>query len=252
VIESYRRAARFIRETVSLRNAHPRAGFVDVLSDLPQWWRTQARGNPVADGRPWITFGAARELSKIVPQVSRAFEFGSGGSTIFLASRIAEVVSVEHDPDWLRVVSGRLVALGRTNVALGLYPPTKPQYPAGSITYESSDVRYRGLSFFNYASSIDAFGDGYFDLVLIDGRARPSCFLHAHRKIRVGGWLLLDNSERAGYKSILDAAAAWQALHYHGPGPYVPQFWRTTILKKTQELVGQDLASFDHVMDRAP
>ncbi len=192
--------------------------------------RTQRRGSPLDDRFPWITFGAERHLKRILPRVSRAFEYGSGGSTLYLSERVPELVSVEHDPDWSALVGAQLAS--RANVRLELHPPTAGEDPA----YRSTDERYVGMTFRDYASAVGRFPDGHFDLIMIDGRARVACFRQALPKLRPGGWLVLDNSDLIEYAEILEVAQArrWMAHHHYGPGPYIPNFWRTTIWRASE------------------
>lgn len=224
-----RLAVRFLREL----GAHSRdaSSVRQALSDFGAWRASQVQGSPLDDRTPWLTFGARRQLLRIVDPGDTVFEYGSGGSTLFLAERSRIVHTVEHDPEWFIKVKEKLESRGLANVTLELREPRSSQ---SSNEYGSTDARYRGLSFIDYASHIDQFPDDYFDLVIIDGRARPSCFAHAHRKVRDGGWVVLDNSERSEYHSILELAdvAGWQTHHCLGPGPYVPYFWRTTFLRK--------------------
>ena len=52
---------------------------------------------PLKDGAPYVTFRAMEWLEGyLTPEVS-VFEYGSGGSTVYLAKRVKTVVSVEHD-----------------------------------------------------------------------------------------------------------------------------------------------------------
>lgn len=53
---------------------------------------------------------------------------------------------------------------------------------------------------------IKKFPDNYFDIVLVDGRSRPSCLFHSLNKVKKGGLLVLDNAEREYYlcKGIID------------------------------------------------
>ncbi len=59
------------------------------------------------------------------------------------------------------------------------------------------------LDFQNYVTQIDAFPDSTFDIVLVDGRARPACLIHALPKVRRGGLLILDNAERPHYQQAI-------------------------------------------------
>jgi len=49
---------------------------------------------------PWITYPAFRQLQRTVRPDAKVFEFGCGGSSLWWASRAAEVTSVEHDAAW--------------------------------------------------------------------------------------------------------------------------------------------------------
>ena len=45
-----------------------------------------------------------REVEKIILKDMRIFEFGSGGSSIFLAERAGSVISVEDEESWAQAV----------------------------------------------------------------------------------------------------------------------------------------------------
>jgi Methyltransferase domain len=215
---------RFARQTKMYVRQAPSAtcGPVALLMWFPRWLRSQRRTS-LDDALPWITYEAQRALERILTPEMRVFEYGSGGSTLFFAQRVAELVSVEHDPDWHAKVQARLGS--RSELIL---VPSTDEAPGD---YASTDERHVGRSFRAYAEAIDRFPDGYFDLLLIDGRARASCFRHGRAKVRAGGWIMLDNSDRAQYASVVSAArdARWAEERYAGPSGYTPYFSQTTI-----------------------
>ena len=49
---------------------------------------------------PYITYPALRQLRNIIRPDFRVFEYGSGGSSLWWAGLVAEVISVKHDPGW--------------------------------------------------------------------------------------------------------------------------------------------------------
>ncbi|MGD0612699.1 MAG: hypothetical protein ABSB41_14420 [Anaerolineales bacterium] len=49
--------------------------------------------------------------------------------------------------------------------------------------YVSGSPDYQGYTFKKYVAQIDEFKPDYFDIVLVDGRARPSCIKHAVGKV---------------------------------------------------------------------
>lgn len=88
----------------------------------------------------------------------------------------------------------------------------------------------------NAASALAARGL-HFDLVLVDGRNRVQCAMNAIPFIAPRGWLMLDNSERPRYKTLLRhmRVLGWNAVHaeqhaVHStfPASRCPDEWRTS------------------------
>src|SRR6202007_3269075 len=65
---------------------------------------------------PWLTQSANRVLESLLRESDVGLEFGSGRSTRWLAGRIANLTSVEHDPSWANKVRSLLQAGGVRNV----------------------------------------------------------------------------------------------------------------------------------------
>jgi len=231
---------------------HPQNfGREDAEMLLEPWLRSVAfsRG-PLRDGLPRMTFPAIRYLETLLSRQSRVFEYSAGGSSVFFSSRVGELVSVEHDPFWFRQTEAAMkkcqrrhdlrrrsiLAIPKTPQAPITLPPSDP------LSYASSDVSHAGLSFRDYASAIDYYPDQYFDVILIDGRARPSCFLHAMSKVRFGGHVVLDNAERESYAFIESTAAklGFEINEFWGPGPYNDYCWRTIFLRRRAERFALD------------
>jgi hypothetical protein len=174
---------------------------------------------------PWLPFPVIRFLEALDLAGKTVFEYGSGGSTLYWLKRGASCVSVEHDQAWYERVRSltrherRLdYRLVRGDVVDVL--PVSADF-ADPLTYASADPDARGLCFRKYVSQIDAFPGSHFDLILIDGRARPSCLMHSIPKVRPQGIIILDNADRAYY---LDRTAALlegfelQTFFGHAPG----------------------------------
>jgi hypothetical protein len=169
-------------------------------------------------GAPWLSSEVLEFLERHVQPDHRVFEWGSGGSTIFFAERAKQVVSVENWPDWYDKVKGWLDARQLTHVQLLLRPADegRSQDIRNPDAYASHSAGFKHQIFRSYAREIDQH-PGLFDLVVVDGRARGSCLKHARRRVRVGGAVLLDDSERGWYKR------GWAA--------YSEPDWKTTVLK---------------------
>lgn len=233
----------YCREARKMRHLDPQScGLGELIELFPAWRRSlQPGATPLGDKVPWITFAACKFLEpRIVPGM-RVHEYGAGGSTLFFATRGCEVSSVEHDEAWANRVRETLARENLTNVQLRCLPPepvtdSLKRDPTEPDDYFSSDENFQQHTFRNYATAIDAFADGYFHLVVIDGRARPSCYKHALAKVAPGGWLMLDNSDRDSYRRIHQdmAAKGWKKWGFSGPGPYVANFWQTCYWQKPQ------------------
>jgi len=137
---------------------------------------------------PWLPYPVVRHLERLLQPSWTVLEFGSGGSTLWLAERVARVVSHEHDPAWYRRVSEKLGAEGRRNVTLKLI--------------ESREA---------YIAPEPAPAPG-FDFVLVDGHWRDGCARAAVRLVRPGGLVYFDNSDvpdpdhRSAVATLLGAA----------------------------------------------
>lgn len=203
-----------------------------------KWVDTQKDGRtPLSEEIPWISFEAITYLERCLKKHMAVFEYGSGGSTVFFARRVKHVTSIEHDERWFERVSeamterrllnwaGQCIAAEPGSVGQG-----RPEYPPD---YTSADFNDR--NFKSYVTAIDEQPDGSFDLVLVDGRARPSCIIHALPKIKAGGYLVLDNADRSYYTALTENSinkAFDPVLDRRGPFPFVPEFLKTTIWKK--------------------
>src|SRR5262245_57812837 len=130
---------------------------------------------------PWLTQDALRAIKSFIASDMRAFEWGSGKSTLWLAQQVRELVSIEQDPEWYARVQAMLGGARIGNTQLKLAEPD------------------------GYAAEISGFPDGFFDLVIIDGADRNKCIRAAESKVRPGGWIVVDNAECAWDYSPLSA-----------------------------------------------
>lgn len=215
--------------------AHPRRA--GAAAEVWLWLRTTFLGRDLLGaGLPWITFPAMRWLRAHLRPSMSVFEWGSGGSTVFLARRAGHVVSIEYDQTWCRAVEARLRETGLQNVRLRYVPPEPGE---DEPLYRSSDLNFAGLSFRRYVESVLEFPDASFDVILVDGRARRGCVVAALPKLKPDGVLVLDNSDRADTAEAcaLLSGPEWVARHFPGPGPQSrwPVFWRTTVFRRAAE-----------------
>ncbi len=120
---------------------------------------------------PMISFAATRHISRLIQPNFQVMEFGSGMSTPWLAARCKNVISIEDNQEWYSLVSALLF---RRNIV--------------NVRYEMRDKE-------SYADLSDL-PDGSLDFALVDGTDRAGCIVAVAKKIRAGGWIYLDNSDK--------------------------------------------------------
>lgn len=75
--------------------------------------------------------------------------------------------------------------------------------------------------------------------MFVDGRARNLCILHAAHKVRLGGYLMLDNSDRLEYQSGIDLLRKWERTDFFGPGMDGvggTVCWQTTVWRQNEKM----------------
>lgn len=183
---------------------------------------------------PWLVFDAIDYIKPRLFKGMNVFEYSSGGSTLFWLYYGANVVSIEHDPQWNDFMRERLQSYKSIDYRL-ITPEkieNKAQYddPSDPDKYTSMWDPYKESRFFNYVSQIDTFPDQYFDIISIDGRARPSCIKHSISKIKLGGMIILDNSDRDYYFLKTDQYFKnFSKIEFFGVGPQNDTIWKTNI-----------------------
>lgn len=182
---------------------------------------------------PWITYGAMGWLEKYLNNQMCVFEFGSGGSTLYFASKVKHVVSIEHNEAWYHSVKTALVNRGE-NVTYKFKPPQfsclARYLPYHHLAYVSRTFPEHINCFFrSYVRSIKKYPKENFDFVMVDGRARVSCMHLALSKIKPGGYLMLDNSERPIYQAYMQTLNRFERLDFFGNGPRLVEPWQTTV-----------------------
>ena len=120
---------------------------------------------------PWLTHDAIKILNSLLRPTDNGVEFGSGRSTIWFASRISFLTSIESDDGWYDLVSRKI----------------------GSLALDSKlDYRFCP-NLEDYYMQANNFEDGSIDFCLIDGEVRDKCAIAIIKKIRSGGILVVDN-----------------------------------------------------------
>ena len=211
-----------------------------IIRFFPQWLISQRPGaTSYENGIPSIPLEAIAWLESFLKEDTKAFEWGSGGSTLFIAKRVGKLISVEHDLKWHSLVSRLIKQHEISNCELFLKKPRSSNNQLdlneGKVSpdYLSSEKGGQGFVFEEYCKAIEAYPDEHFNLVFVDGMARPSCIFHALRKLKPGGFLMLDDTHKVQYAQTMQLLDDWKRKDFFGPKPYNrSQLYQTTIWQK--------------------
>lgn len=127
---------------------------------------------------PWLTPAANKILSKTLKNNFTGFEFGSGKSTIWFSKRIKHITSLETSKIWFNKVLKILKKNNLKNVDL--------------ICMDKEEKNFK----IKYLNVLSKFNDDYFDFILVDALFRDECTHLAIKKLKPGGFLILDNVNR--------------------------------------------------------
>jgi predicted O-methyltransferase YrrM len=163
--------------------------------------------------RPWIVPAAVGWLGRRTRRDWRVLELGSGRSTVWLAKRTGSVLAFEDNEHWLERARALLAERGLDNVEL------------------------RALPVERFVPEVAALGDEAFDLVVVDFLESPQADRveavgAARPKLRPGGYLLLDDSDRPAYAEAFDLLEGWRRRRFAGVKDGWPQAVETTIFRR--------------------
>ena len=139
-------------------------------------------------------------MEKIIRKDMEVFEFGSGGSSIFLAERAASVTAVEDEQRWAGAVHKEAQKRNLKNLEV-LFSPYN--------FFEGKEFEASA-----YLNTLN--GRGY-DLIVVDGKeegvqVRDRCFWRAEEFIRKGGVIVVDDSYRYPQIKRTNKSRQWKAF----------------------------------------
>jgi predicted O-methyltransferase YrrM len=174
------------------------------------WYRARRKRTPE---RPWIVPAAIGWLRRRIRSDWSVLELGAGRSTVWFAPRAGRVLSFEDNEFWVGQTRDRLRELGRDNVDL------------------------RQLPVEAFAAEVDGLPDASFDLVVVDFLESPTVtridvLKPAMKKVRPGGYLLLDDSDRPGYTEAFDLLEGWRFRKFVGVKDEWPEACETGVFRR--------------------
>jgi hypothetical protein len=167
-------------------------------------------GNPI----PWVTYSF---IDFIRPRLNKSlsmFEYGSGNSTLFYATFLKRVVSVEHDQKWFNKIVGS-------------------KAPNAEMIY--TNLVRNG----EYAQKAKLLGE-QFDIIVVDGRDRVNCCKYGVDALSDRGVIVLDDSERKVYDEARTflTEKGFKELYLSGISPGLFYYKATSIFYKNENCLG--------------
>jgi predicted O-methyltransferase YrrM len=140
-------------------------------------------------------------------------ELGAGRSTVWFARRAGRVISFEDNEWWVEETRRRLRELGLENVEL------------------------RQLSVEGFAAEVETLPDEALDGDVMDFLEAPTVtridvLKPAMEKVKPGGLLLLDDSDRPGYSQAFELLGGWRFRKFVGVKDEWPEACETGIFRR--------------------
>lgn len=156
----------------------------------------------------WLVSEVLDWLKENLSSDTKIFEYSSGNSTLFFAnSDVGELISIEYDPIRYNEIQQALkYNYNNIKIEHRLIEPIidKIPVPYSHLSFGSKDERFLYHNFKDYVNYIKNFPDNLFDFILINGRARASCIAAAMPRIKIDGYLILNNSDCFDYSNAID------------------------------------------------
>jgi len=168
------------------------------------------KGAPI----PWWSYGVIDFVEERLNKSMAVLEFGSGGSTTWLATRVDSVVSVENDLNWAKIVRSFV--------------------PSNAVVVELSvpgELKESDLPASNRS----------FDVLIVDALAnRIDCATAGLPFLRPDGVVIWDNTDGRDWPEIkaLMATHGFKEISFSGVAPQEVAEDRTTIFYRNENVFG--------------
>jgi len=173
------------------------------------WINSFIKGKPIDNNNkpvPWLSLPAIEFIKTRLNNSLTIFEYGAGNSTLFFAEFVKQVISVEHNEEWV----AKLKKITPENSEI-IAHPLDDEYPL-----LASKQRMK------------------FDIILVDAEKRVECVLNSIDALSEKGVLILDDTERPEYKDAFDFMKnrGFKELSFWGISPGYLYHKATTIFYK--------------------
>ncbi|MFH0734048.1 MAG: FkbM family methyltransferase [bacterium] len=162
-------------------------------------------GNPI----PWLTYSFIKFIQNRLNNSLTVFEYGSGNSTLWFASKIKSIISVENDKNW--------------------YESVKTKIPS------NAKIIYRALEYHgSYAEEISKHYQK-FNIIIIDGRDRNYCATLSPDYLTEDGVVFFDNADLSNYLEGVNflISKGFKKIDFWGLSPVTAHNTCSTVFYRT-------------------
>lgn len=160
-----------------------------VLSQLLRDWKEKLSRKLKKSDKPWMYHKELDIFVEVIQnlQPAKCLEWGSGFSTLYFPKLLqpsANWLSIEHDQAWVEKIK---MLNNKKNVTIKHIKPHNEKWK-GDGTYE--DFK----QYVDYPSNLK-----FFDLIIVDGRARKDCLERGVQLLSDKGVIILHDANRLKY-----------------------------------------------------
>jgi predicted O-methyltransferase YrrM len=186
-----------------------------LLAARLRYWIWEKR-NP---DKPWLCPGTIAFCEASLAKTMNSLEFGSGRSTLWFASLVGRLTSVEHDQRWYQEIRAQLARAQVSNVDYLNVPIEHPLSAPERSSYDPVP---------QYVKVADRFADHSLDFIVVDGHYRTTCIRHVAPKLAPGGYLLVDDAQRWTSLADLGVPSSWRIVDDSSNGLKRCVVWQAT------------------------
>lgn len=183
-----------------------------LLEKISPARRRQAKFIKLNPEAPWFCPQAIIYLEKELKSNFNGFEWGCGRSTLWFAKRVEHITSVEGRKSWYEEIKKRIITEKFED---------KIDLILSEVTTEYNFLKDEVEA---YSLTITKYPDDTFDFVVVDGHFRDACISAIGRKLKEGGYLIIDNSEIVSDTILASIGNYYSKAWDNG-------IWQTTVLK---------------------
>ena len=176
---------------------------------------------------PWYAFEAIEFLKTNLTKNHTIFEFGCGASTLFFASKVKKVISLESNRRWFEIITSTLKNSGDFLLEKNYFSSANCEIFLMEDALDREEYQ-------NFAKNYSQKNHLKFDFVIVDSLKRFECVKNSFETIKNDGYLILDDSERPNYKKIYDFLQKnnFSYQDFKGIAPAQLRIKKTTFFKR--------------------